>query len=65
VATAVVEAIARKKKIAKPIIFSANVGNHGNLRLSFSNPVALPSYLKIESKTEKNQTEKNQIKVNP
>ncbi len=59
-ATAVVEAIARKNKIAKPIIFSANVGNNGNLRLSFSNPVALPSYLKIEIKTEKNK-----IKVNP
>ena len=52
VATAVAEAKARKDKIPKTIHFSAKVGNQGNLRLSFSNPVALPSYLLFDSTTE-------------
>ena len=51
-ATAVAEAKARKDKIPKTIHFSAKVGNQGNLRLIFSNPVALPSYLLFDSTTE-------------
>ena len=59
-ATAVAEAKARKDKIAKTIIFSAKVGNQGNVRLSFSKPVALPSYLMIE-----NELEQGSLEVEP
>jgi hypothetical protein len=52
VVKAVAEARERKDKIARTIIFTAKVGNQGNLRLSFSNPVALPSYLIFDSKTD-------------
>ena len=43
--TAVAEAEARKNKIPKPVVLSVDIGNQGNVKLSFSNPVSLPSYL--------------------
>jgi len=42
---AVTEAKQRKEKVAKIIRVTPKMGNTGNLRISFSNPVLMPSYL--------------------